>query len=104
MSKYIVIEGPIGVGKTTLAKKIAHSLHYEVLLETFSDNPFLINFYNNQKEFALATQLQFLLNRSKVFLERERLLRFKSNCFRFFDEKRQTFRGNNTYSRRTKSL
>ena len=67
MSKYIVIEGPIGVGKTTLAKKIAHSLHYEVLLETFSDNPFLADFYKNQKEFALATQLHFLLNRSKVF-------------------------------------
>ena len=65
MSKYIVVEGPIGVGKTTLAKKIAHSLHYELMLETFSDNPFLINFYKNQKEFALATQLQFLLNRSK---------------------------------------
>ena len=45
MSKYIVVEGPIGVGKTTLAKKIAHSLHYELMLETFSDNPFLINFY-----------------------------------------------------------
>ena len=67
MSKYIVVEGPIGVGKTTLAKKIAHSLHYEVLLETFSDNPFLTDFYKNQKEFALATQLHFLLNRSKVF-------------------------------------
>ena len=67
MSKYIVVEGPIGVGKTTLAKKIAHSLHYEVLLETFSDNPFLADFYKNQKEFALATQLQFLLSRSKVF-------------------------------------
>ena len=67
MSKYIVVEGPIGVGKTTLAKKIAHSLHYEVLLETFSDNPFLADFYKNQKEFALATQLHFLLNRSKVF-------------------------------------
>ncbi len=78
MSKYIVIEGPIGVGKTTLAKKIAHSLHYEVLLETFSDNPFLINFYNNQKEFALATQLQFLLNRSKVF-SRKRKDFFASN-------------------------
>ena len=49
MSKYIVVEGPIGVGKTTLAKKIAHSLHYEVLLETFSDNPFLADFYKNQK-------------------------------------------------------
>tara|TARA_B100000401_G_scaffold320454_1_gene221791 strand:- start:399 stop:1028 length:630 start_codon:yes stop_codon:yes gene_type:complete len=67
VSKYIVVEGPIGVGKTTLAKKIAHSLHYEVLLETFSDNPFLADFYKNQKEFALATQLHFLLNRSKVF-------------------------------------
>ena len=78
MSKYIVDEGPIGVGKTTLAKKIAQSLHYELMLETFSDNPFLINFYKNQKEYALATQLQFLLNRSKVFA-RERKDFFASN-------------------------
>ena len=48
------------------------------MLETFSDNPFLINFYKNQKEFALATQLQFLLNRSKVFA-RERKDFFASN-------------------------
>tara|TARA_Y100000996_G_scaffold415203_2_gene408708 strand:- start:2627 stop:3271 length:645 start_codon:yes stop_codon:yes gene_type:complete len=78
VSKYIVIEGPIGVGKTTLAKKIADSLNYKVLLETFFDNPFLLNFYKNQREFALATQLQFLLNRSKVF-SKERKDFFASN-------------------------
>ena len=60
MSKYIVVEGPIGVGKTTLAKKIAHSLHYELMLETFSDNPFLINFYKNQKNLLLRHNYIFI--------------------------------------------
>ena len=66
-NKYIVIEGPIGVGKTTLAKKIAMSLKYDVLLETLNDNPFLQEFYKNRDKFAFSTQLQFLINRSKIF-------------------------------------
>ena len=67
MSKYITIEGPIGVGKTTLARKIANSMKYDTLLETYSDNPFLKNFYKEQNRYAFVTQLQFLINRSKVF-------------------------------------
>lgn len=63
--KYIVIEGPIGVGKTTLARKLASSLNYELLLERADENPFLANFYRNPVSNALSTQLFFLLQRVK---------------------------------------
>ena len=62
--KFIVVEGPIGVGKTTLAKKLANSLDSEILLENFLDNPFLKLFYNDIKRYALSTQLHFLLQRA----------------------------------------
>ncbi len=62
---FIAIEGPIGVGKTTLAKKLACSFNYETLLEEVGDNPFLEKFYQNGKQAALATQLFFLFQRSQ---------------------------------------
>ena len=65
--KFIVVEGPIGVGKTTLAKKLANSLDSEILLENFLDNPFLKLFYNDIERYALPTQLYFLLQRSNDF-------------------------------------
>lgn len=60
---YIVIEGPIGVGKTTLAKRIAHSFSYQALLEQAERNPFLGKFYRDRRQNALATQLSFLFQR-----------------------------------------
>ena len=63
--RYIVIEGPIGVGKTSLANKIARDLDSELLLEKAEDNPFLANFYKNPRQYALPTQLNFLLQRSQ---------------------------------------
>ncbi|MEE2729561.1 MAG: deoxynucleoside kinase [Pseudomonadota bacterium] len=62
--KFIVVEGPIGVGKTTLTRKLAHSFRYDLLLEGAADNPFLERFYHNQKQWALQTQLFFLLQRA----------------------------------------
>ena len=62
---FIAIEGPIGVGKTTLAKKLACSFNYQTLLEEVGDNPFLEKFYQNGKQAALATQLFFLFQRSQ---------------------------------------
>lgn len=62
---FIAIEGPIGVGKTTLANRLAHTFNYEVLLEQADDNPFLERFYQNQQNAALATQLFFLFQRSQ---------------------------------------
>jgi deoxyguanosine kinase len=63
LPKYIAIEGPIGVGKTTLANKIAETFNYDAFLEKPSENPFLKNFYRNPSQSALATQLFFLFQR-----------------------------------------
>lgn len=62
---YIAIEGPIGVGKTTLAKRMASTFNYQTLLEDAQDNPFLEKFYSNRKQAALATQLFFLFQRAQ---------------------------------------
>ena len=63
LPKYIAIEGPIGVGKTTLANKIAESFNYDAFLEQPVEIPFLKNFYRNPSQSALATQLFFLFQR-----------------------------------------
>lgn len=62
---YIAVEGPIGVGKTTLAKRLAATFNYQILLESPEENPFLERFYQNRKQAALATQLFFLFQRSQ---------------------------------------
>ena len=63
--KYIVVEGPIGVGKTSLSKRLAESFNYELLLENSGENPFLERFYKEPKQHALSTQLFFLLQRAQ---------------------------------------
>ena len=60
---YIAIEGPIGVGKTSLAKLLAKELGARLVLEDFEDNPFLPDFYNDPERFGFQTQLFFLLQR-----------------------------------------
>jgi len=62
-SRYIAIEGPIGVGKTSLARRLAASLDSELLLEEADTNPFLERFYHNPRAAALPTQLFFLFQR-----------------------------------------
>jgi deoxyadenosine/deoxycytidine kinase len=62
---FIAVEGPIGVGKTTLAKKLAASFNYQTLLENAEENPFLEKFYRNRSQAALATQLFFLFQRTQ---------------------------------------
>ncbi len=62
---YIVVEGPIGVGKTTLAKRLAKKFNTELMLELATDNPFLPRFYSDPKSVALPTQLYFLFQRAK---------------------------------------
>ena len=63
--RYIVVEGPIGVGKTTLARRLAESFAAELLLEEAEHNPFLKRYYENPRANALSTQLYFLLQRAR---------------------------------------
>jgi len=60
---YIAIEGPIGVGKTSLVKLLAEKLEARTILEQFEENPFLTDFYDDPERFAFQTQLFFLLQR-----------------------------------------
>lgn len=62
---YIVFEGVIGAGKTTLATMLAERLEAQLILEQFEENPFLPKFYENPEAYAFQTQIFFLLDRFK---------------------------------------
>ena len=62
-ARHIVVEGPIGVGKTSLARRLAEHLDADLLLEQPEANPFLARFYQNRQRYALQTQLCFLFQR-----------------------------------------
>jgi deoxyadenosine/deoxycytidine kinase len=62
-TKYIVVEGPIGVGKTSLAKSLAQNFQARTVFERVEDNPFLAKFYEDKKTYAFQNQLFFLLSR-----------------------------------------
>jgi len=66
---YIVIEGPLGVGKTSLAVKLAERINGQTLLENTEDNPFLDKFYQNPKRYAFQIQMFFLLRRYQHSME-----------------------------------
>jgi deoxyadenosine/deoxycytidine kinase len=63
--RYIAIEGPIGVGKTSLAKRLASTLNAQLVLEQAEENPFLERFYRNPRVGALPAQLFFLFQRAQ---------------------------------------
>lgn len=63
--RFIVVEGPIGVGKTSLARRLARSFGSELILEQAEENPFLERFYRNPRSAALQTQLFFLFQRTR---------------------------------------
>lgn len=65
LPRYIAVEGPIGVGKTTLAQRLAETFRYPTLLEPVTENPFLDRFYRQRQQQALPTQLYFLLHRAR---------------------------------------
>jgi len=71
--RYIVVEGPIGVGKTSLVDLLAERLEARKLLEVADDNPFLPEFYKDSRRYAFQTQLWFLLNR---FRQQQELSQF----------------------------
>lgn len=65
MPRFLVVEGPIGVGKTSLVRRLANHFQSEMLLEGAEENPFLQRFYENPREAALPAQLFFLFQRSR---------------------------------------
>jgi deoxyguanosine kinase len=67
--RYVVIEGPIGVGKTSLARRVARSFGSELVLEQDAENPFLERFYRNPRAAAFQTQLYFLFQRARQMQE-----------------------------------
>jgi deoxyadenosine/deoxycytidine kinase len=71
LPKFIAVEGPIGVGKTSLAKRLAQTLGYPILLEPAAENPFLDRYYRDSKRHALPTQLFFLLHRARQIADVE---------------------------------
>jgi len=74
--KHIVIEGPIGVGKSSLCRKIVEHCGGHLYLEQPAENPFLASFYKNREQFALSTQLFFLMQRLE---QREELTSLEIN-------------------------
>ena len=65
--KYIAVEGPIGVGKTTLAGRLAKSFDADLVLEEPQDNPFLERFYRDPRRYSLPTQLYFIFQRARQY-------------------------------------
>jgi len=65
LPRYIAVEGPIGVGKTTLTKYLGETFNYDTILERSEENPFLKRFYAREKNAALSTQLFFLFQRAQ---------------------------------------
>ncbi len=68
-NKFIVIEGNIGAGKTTLSQKIASDFNAKLVLESFEDNPFLPKFYKDQERYAFPLELSFLAARYKQLIK-----------------------------------
>jgi deoxyadenosine/deoxycytidine kinase len=67
--RFVVVEGPIGVGKTSLARRLAKSFGSELVLEQGDENPFLERFYRNPRAAAFQTQLYFLFQRARQMQE-----------------------------------
>ncbi len=96
MHKYIVIEGPLGVGKTSLALMLAEKTNGEPLLEDTEKNPFLVKFYQNPKKYGFQTQIFFLLRRYQRALEISQMGLFKRGLISdyLFDKDRIFARSN----------
>lgn len=76
--RYIVVEGPIGVGKTSLARRLADSMNGALILERPEDNPFLERFYQDPRSGALPAQLFFLFHRARQIQDEQQRDLFKS--------------------------
>lgn len=78
--RYIVVEGPIGAGKTSLAKLLAEEFQARLILEKVDENPFLKRFYEDHEKFAFQTQLFFLLTRYRQQIELAQQDLFQQNA------------------------
>lgn len=76
--RYVVIEGPIGAGKTSLARRLAQRAGAHMLLEQPQENPFLERFYRDSARYALPTQMFFLFQRVQQLAELKQLDLFQS--------------------------
>ena len=81
-NKFITIEGNIGAGKTTLATMLANDLNFRLILENFSNNPFLEDFYSLSNSNTLALELSFLAERYNQ-LKKNTISRYFSKRFYF---------------------
>ena len=78
--QYVVVEGPIGVGKTSLVHRLAEAFGSDTLLERPEENPFLERFYHAPRQFALPTQLFFLFQRARQIAELKQGDMFRPGC------------------------
>jgi len=69
LPRFVAVEGPIGVGKTTLARRLSETFRHPILMEPAAENPFLDRFYREGGRHALPTQLFFLLHRARQLTE-----------------------------------
>jgi len=77
--RYVVVEGPVGVGKTSLARRLAQHIAAATLLEKPEENPFLAKFYQDPPRYALATQLFFLFQRGNEVRDMAQMDLFRLN-------------------------
>ena len=87
-SRFIAVEGPVGSGKTSLARRIAEHVDGKLILEEPEKNPFLENFYKDPRSNALPTELSFLFQRSKLLesINQEELFSSQSITDFLFDK------------------
>jgi deoxyguanosine kinase len=92
MHRYIVIEGPLGVGKSSLTRMLAERLGAQTLLEDVEENPFLVKFYQNPKKHGFQAQIFFLLRRYNLALEMSQMGLFqRTTVSDFLFDKDQVF-------------
>lgn len=86
LPRYVVIEGPIGVGKTTLVNRMSRLLNARTVLEVFEENPFLADFYKDNDRYAFQTEMFFLLSRyqqQERFAQEDLFARFSVSDYLF---------------------
>lgn len=95
-SRFIVVEGPIGVGKTSLARILSKELNGRLILERPEENPFLSGFYKDRRRYAFQTQLFFLISRYRQHQELSQMDLFEKVVISdYFFQKDRIFAGVN---------